>query len=182
MMQPQFKVRPFRRTRVVVVVLLSLFLTGTAVATLRAQSSNPFDAVIGHLEALSRSVEAMSDTLNQFVGAVSNPEPGPVMISTGLVRVAPGQTIDCHVANVSSQRIFVTFRAIRKTGLWTRSSANVEPGQGERLALAGVDVQGFYRCEFTFTGFANDVRGQLTVIGPGTGLEEGSAVATAEAR
>jgi hypothetical protein len=178
----QLTMRLCRRASVVVLVVLSLSVTGAAVATLHAQPSNPFDAVLRGLADISRSVQDISSTLKQLVGVVTNPEPGPVTISTGLVRVAPGQTIDCHVANLSSQDIRVRFRAITNTGDWTLAEFIVEPGTGDRLAQTGIGIEGFYRCEFTFTGFANDVRGVLSVIGPALASGEGSAVVTVDAR
>jgi hypothetical protein len=126
----------------------------------------------------------MSNTLNEFVGGVSNPEPGPVQLSTGLVRVVPGQLLNCYLKNVSPNAISpVTFRVFSSTSNQVAVlPSNDLPAHGS-IHTSVIGIPGYFGCEFTFTGFAKDVRGTLIVTeyNRDTGVE-GIAVVAVDAR
>jgi hypothetical protein len=105
----------------------------------------------------------VSNTLNQFVASVNNPQPGPVRLSTGLVFVEQIQEIDCSAANVSDRTITVNVRLVDINGtVWMQAQGTRAPGTGIGRT-SGLFITGNFRCEYTFTGFANDFRGTMSV-------------------
>jgi hypothetical protein len=145
-----------RRANVVVLVVASLF--GMGAVSLRAAGGNPLDAVLASLAAISTSVNAISNTLN--------PEPAEVLLATGLVRVAIGETVYCTLANVSDHSISVDARLLSAFDTATLAylyPAPWPPGMGAGVGGLPVATTTFVRCEFRFTGFANEVRGTLNV-------------------
>jgi hypothetical protein len=69
--------------------------------------------------------------LNEHVGAVNNPQPGPVRLSTGLVFVEQIQEIDCAAANVSDRTITVDVRLVDINGtVLMQAQGTRAPGTG----------------------------------------------------
>ena len=151
-----------RRASVVVLIVASLF--GMGVVSLRAAGpgGSPLDAVLESLAAISTSINAISNTLN--------PEPAEVRLSTGLIRVAAGHIVVCMLANVSDHGISVdarlvdTFEAATLAYLYPNTWP---PGTGAGVGSFPFTTTDYVRCEFTFTGFANEVRGTLNVAPEG---------------
>lgn len=178
------------RAHVVVVVVASLCIGGMGVAGLRAQGNNPFDALAATLNALASSVDAVSadlgeiessvDAISVDLGALVEPGPGPVQLSTGLVRAAQGDVVACQLANVSNRSIdpiAIRLRDTAGTEVINMPAAAADPGTGGGFSNI-LAASGFYRCDFTFTGFVNEVRGTLNLFGIG----EDSARLVADAR
>jgi len=167
-----------RMASVVVITVASLFVGGMGMVSLRAAGGTPFDAIMQSLNAMSTSLAAISNTL----GVGTDPEPQEVKLSTGSVYVDAGQSASCVLQNGSDHEIEVGFRLVDIFGpirvdetLLIPSGVGMNFGAGP--AYGPDPVEGFFRCEFTFTGFANDVRGTVNVHDPGLAI-----TVTADAR
>ena len=146
-------------TRVGILVIVVASLIGTTVLAQApfAPSGNPFDAVLAKL--------------NEIIQMLSHdtPAPGPVTLSSGTVGKHPDDLTSCHIANVST----ATIPNVRITmldrvgGTIGDQTVNVLPGESRRLESVS-DGLSFARCQFSFVGFADDVRATLVMQEPAT--------------
>ena len=112
----------------------------------------PFDAVLAKL-----------DQIIDMLAPPDTPAPGPVTLSTGLVRKGDLDTAYCVFTNLSA----VTIPKVRTVMLGvnaetlSESALDVPPGRG--FSVVFWDFSSYARCEFSFVGFADDVRATLVI-------------------
>jgi hypothetical protein len=140
-----------------VVVILLAVGSGTALAQ---GPGNPFAKILTKLDQIISLVTP------------STPQPGPITLSTGLLPARPTDLIYCTLANVGADPIpapltFAVWSGAASLGGDIRHEA-LPAGQGtwgisSPPPVVGSDAQ-FFRCEFSFVGFASDLRATIAVI------------------
>jgi len=118
-----------------------------------APASGPLDLILQKLDALQAAVASLAP----------GPEPSEVTLRTSpvSVRLEVDTFVDCNVANVSASTIGVKITQLDQAGaVVTTQTVSVAAG---RAVSSGHNAdQGMRRCEFTFTGFVDDVRANMT--------------------
>jgi len=90
------------------------------------------------------------------------PAAGPITLSTGILSKHQDDLASCHVTNVSTTTI-ANVRIVlfdRVGGIIGESIVNVLPGESRRVDRLEFN---FARCQFSFVGFASDVRATLVI-------------------
>lgn len=165
----------FRGRRVFAGALIVILLGGVGAVTLNAQEAPPAGTLIGDVLA---GIGAILDILVEDVVPALRPDPGPVVLYTGLVSVRAVDQAWCSVTNVSDAAIgpvvgrLVTFSG---TVLGVNTSNSLQPGQSSAGATGGFDV--IVRCQFEFDGLATDVRAMIF-----TTSSDGSTIVALDAR
>jgi len=156
-------IKLFRRVRVLLVVVVVTFLVGASVF-----------AQDGQFGTSNNIFARMNAKLDQILANLSPaaPQPAPVTLSTGPLSMSQGDTFECYLTNVSSTSLELTIAA-RGTTSFQHGPDAVAPGANTNL---GTFAAGLRHCEFSFVGFATDVRAHATVD------SGGHTVAVAEAR
>jgi hypothetical protein len=145
------KTRIVRNLSVVALVLAGIVFL--SVASLRAQG--PFDNITTKLDAI---LDLLTD------------EPRPVVLSTSLALIIPGQQrTACNAANLSDAPLATTFEAVDRDGVvFDTEVETVHPGHIGILfpdqATADLPIE--FRCQFSYVGAAAQVRAGMLVIEP----------------
>ena len=144
------------------VALMLVILVSRGVA-LAAAPGNPFDQVLGKLDAI---IETLTPT---------RPVPeGEVRLATPALYATEDQSFDCVLANIGTETLTVVVHIIDLTHEVDEVLRVIAPGatSGTRQVRTG-----WHRCEFTFTGSAESVRANLQLFDTAT-----KAVASVDAR
>jgi hypothetical protein len=136
------------RKHVGILVIVAAGLIGTTVLAQSpfAPAHNPFDAVLAKLDQILQVLDP--DT----------PAAGPVTLSSGILSKHQDDFASCHVTNVSTTTIpNVRIVLLDRIGNTVADRTfDVLPGESRRLDFN--DGLNFTRCQFSYVGFAHDVR------------------------
>ncbi len=157
--EPSMKSGLPRRIGVLSVVVVTLLVGSTVLAQ-------------GPLGATNNPLAQMSTKLDQILAKLSPaaPEPGPVRLATGLTTQSADQSrVVCIVTNLRSDPLVVTVKLLDGLGaVATQTLPSLSSGASS--ISGGANVTGFFRCEFSFVGFANNVRANAQVFSALGGL------------
>ena len=149
-----------QRVGVLVVVVVTLLIGRSAFA----QGGGPFLAA-------SNSFTQVMAKLDQILAALSPaaPQARSVTLNTGLLyKVISSDATFCVVTNLRTTPLTVTI-SMRTfggpVGFATDPPITLAPGGTGQIGSAGEPA----RCEFSFVGFADDVRASTQVVEAGTG-------------
>ena len=151
-----------RVTKRVGVVVVASLLVGTSVLAQGpfAPSQNPIDAVLAKLNQII-----------EMLTPIAPPTAGPVTLSTALISQRLQEDLtNCILVNVGTVPITqVVIRAKNFVGAtyYEISSASIQPGRSEGFGIGGYSPSA--RCEFSFVGFAKDVRATILSTDSATG-------------
>jgi hypothetical protein len=115
----------------------------------------------GALGAVKDPFTQINVSLNQILDVISPDEPQPVKLTTGLLGKGPNDFVFCSLVNFGSSPFVVLTNSIKMRdplgGIVAQNSISLtlNPGQGFSSGTSGGTL---LRCEFSFVGFANDVR------------------------
>lgn len=150
----QTKLRKY--TAMIVVVGVSML----SVSTLAGQgpfapANGPLDLILQKLDALAEAVESLTPT---------PPGPSEVTLRTSAVPIRNDAFLTCNWTNVSTSPIAVTAKLLNGDGVNTLSPNPPSPLAPGATSFAGIHAESSTRrCEFTFTGFADDIRANMTI-------------------
>lgn len=164
-----------RGRRVFAGALIVVLVGGVGAVTLNAQEGPPAGTLLGDVLA---GIVAILDILIEDVVPALRPDPGPVVLYTGMVSLRAGDLAWCALTNVGDAAIGpVERRLVRADGtiFATGSSGSVEPGTTSAGGAGGPAF--FARCEFEFDGLASDVRATIFSVAP-----DGATVVALDAR
>jgi hypothetical protein len=140
--------------RVGVLVVVASLLVGTSVLAQSpfAPEGNPIAAVLAKL-----------DQVIEMLAPPTPPAAGPVTLRTGPIIKAATDRALCSVANVSTATIpSVEIRLLDFAGETVFGFTQDVPPGNTRAIVASAGFSGAHvRCEFSFVGFADDVRATL---------------------
>lgn len=134
--------RAFTRVLLVGMVVVS---TATVVS---AQGGGPFNEILAKLDELL---------------AVVSPARSMVTLSTSPLRVVSSDHALCNATNVSGTTLTVEIAQVDGSGETVFSLGDVLPPGTSTGFGAGSQPTTLMRCQFTFVGFADDVRANMTV-------------------
>lgn len=156
-----------RRNGILLVVVVTLMVAGGSVF---AQG--------GPLGATNNPFAQLSQKLDQILSALSaEAEPQLITLHTGVLFKSDADTPACSFLNVGTSELDVTYELRRGSTVVVQGSADVNPGTGfTALGTNAPGSAGSHRCEFSFEGFADDVRASIQV------LDGGATAAVLEAR
>ena len=146
-------------------------LSVVSAATLAGQC--PFAPAQGPLDLILQKLVAIE-------GAVAPAEPSGVTLRTSAIYINAGVDtfVMCNITNVSVSTIEIKRTLLDEAGAVV-STVTLPLAPGLSQAQGHNFEQGMARCEFTFTGFADDVRANMTaednqlgVVAPPTAVFE----------
>ena len=148
---------------------LTFVIVGLSVlsaATLAGQG--PFAPAQGPLDLILQKLVAIEQ-------AVAPPEPSAVILRTSPIDIEGNTFVICNVANVSASLIEIEVTLLDAAGaVVSTQTLPMTPGRSQSIGQNV--VFGVARCEFTFTGFANDIRANMTVEDNQIGVNTPTAV------
>ena len=103
----------------------------------------------------------LSAKLDQILAKLSPaaPQPGPVTLRTGALLIGEPGNVHCNLTNLTSNELSVTFKGINSTGFAvTNFTVPIDPGVTSGFTASTPNP---VRCDFSFVGFADDVRATL---------------------
>lgn len=114
----------------------------------------PFAPAPGPLDLILQKLIAIEK-------AVAPPEPSEVTLRTGGLPVVLVDALEeCTATNVSTRPIEVT--QTLKTGNVVKESRTTTMAPSSSAVVTTRETTNVFRCEFTFTGFPDEIRGNIT--------------------
>lgn len=110
----------------------------------------------------------ISQKLDQILAVLTpgTPTPGEVKLFTGFLFTSGGSTVTCTLVNLAATPLTVRVRVLGPPPI-IRRDEQLTLDEGEGLDI-GASSGGFSRCEFSFIGFAEDVRANMQWHVPGS--------------
>jgi hypothetical protein len=144
--------------RVGILVVVALMVVGSTVI-----AQGPF----GSRDDPWAQIHTKLDTI---IAALTNesqpPTPGQVRLFTGFLFTQGGSTVTCTLVNLAITPLTVRVRVHGPAPI-IRRDEELTLDEGEGLDI-GASSGGFSRCEFSFIGFAEDVRANIQWHVPGS--------------
>ena len=147
------------RRRKSALLLVVVGLSVLSAATLAGQS--PFAPEQGPIDLILKKLDAILEA----VAAPPPPEPSEVTLQTSAATTPLDTFVECLATNVSTRTIEIVIRRRLTNGNSDFSDTfTLLPGQTDGFGLLTfLAVHPHRRCEFTFTGFADEVRANMFV-------------------
>ena len=154
------------RLRKTALLLVVVGLSVLSAATLAGQS--PFAPEQGPVDLILKKLDAILEA----VAAPPPPEPSEVILHTSAATTPLDTFVECVATNVSTRTIEIVARRRLNNGNSDFSQTfTLQPRQTDGFGLTtSLAVHPHRRCEFTFTGFANEVRANMFVRSNATGI------------
>ena len=158
------------RVRNSALVFAVVGLSVVSAATLAGQgpfapTKGPIDLILQKLDELAEAVASLAPP----------PEPSAVTLRTSPIDIEGNTFVICNVANVSVSAIEIKRTLLDAAGaVLLTQTLPVAPGRSQSIGQNV--VFGTVRCEFTFTGFADDIRANMTAEDNQLGVNTPTAV------
>ena len=161
---------PATRVRKSALMFMAVGLSFLSAATLAGQgpfapASGPLNLILQKLDALQVAVASLAPP----------PEPSVITLRTSAIDIEGNTFVICNVTNVSASTIEIKRTLLDAAGAVV-STQTLPMAPGLSQSIGQNVVFGVARCEFTFTGFADDIRANMTAEDNQLGVNTPTAV------